>query len=456
MKKVFLDEAPKRGKYTDWIATTGMKFSFVYDDITGELEIAGAYRDGGKTKLLVKYKDAEEVFDTSSFSNCAIGKLLGRNTSEYAFSVGDVVPTTFSNLEILEQVRKQGKNCTRKAYRYRCLKCQDEDIKDETTLKEGHGCPVCGKSSIKVVKTINSLWKTHPCFVDFFVNEEDAMSHSSYSTKKVLMKCPHCQEPKMYSIKNLVNRGYLPCDKCSSGFSYSERFLNHFLSGLNISFETQFSPEWSQGRKYDCYIPAFNVIVEAHGLQHYRESPRGRSLKEEHENDLLKFDLSVINGIEHYVVLDCRKSELEWIKNSIMSSRLPELLGFCEDDINWEKCHANSVHSTLVEANSLYAKGVSIEVISSMLKISEATCRRYLTRGEELGLSDYNGKQKQQEILFPSKRVLCVETGLCYDSQCQCAKDMTERFGIKFWDSSISSVCRGVTKKHRGYTFKWI
>jgi hypothetical protein len=61
-----------------------------------------------------------------------------------------------------------------------------------------------------------------------------------------------------------------------------------------------------------------------HGGQHYKSgfNISNRSLNEEQKNDLIKEKLAKKNGILHYIVIDSRRSTVEYIKNSIINSEL--------------------------------------------------------------------------------------------------------------------------------------
>ena len=70
--------------------------------------------------------------------------------------------------------------------------------------------------------------------------------------------------------------------------------------------------------------------METHGKQHYEDGFKGcggRTLEEEQQNDKNKYELAIKNGIkqQNYIVIDCSKSDLEFIKNNIINSRLNEL-----------------------------------------------------------------------------------------------------------------------------------
>ena len=47
-------------------------------------------------------------------------------------------------------------------------------------------------------------------------------------------------------------------------------------------------------------------------------------------------ELALRNGIDEYIIIDCRKSNLNWIKNNILDSSLVNI--FKLDDIDWELC----------------------------------------------------------------------------------------------------------------------
>lgn len=175
---------------------------------------------------------------------------------------------------------------------------------------------------------------------------------------------------------NKFIRRHQRCPICSDGISYPEKYVGHVLNALGVSFETQKRFAWSQERRYDFYIPALNMIIEAHGIQHYQESGRGRSLKEEQENDLLKFDLSVINGIDRYIVLDCSISKSEHIKNSIVNSGLSSIFDLSNIDFN--DCHLLALKSLALEARDLYLEGETVIDIAEMLGVSVDTVKNYL------------------------------------------------------------------------------
>jgi len=271
----------------------------------------------------------------------------------------------------------------KKGYWFKCLDHPEHESEQKCinnyTAKEDRNinCDQC-----------NTIALTHPELVRYLTNKEDAHKYSLGSNKLILAKCPECGYEKEMLINTLFIQGF-SCNRCSDHIPYPEKFVLNILEQLNIIYKPQLSKttfKWCNKFRYDFYIHYIKCIVETHGLQHY-ENPTGkhwRSLKETQENDKQKEFLAKQNDIENYVIIDCRKSTMEWIKNSVMNSELPKLLNFKESDIDWLKCHEYAVKATC----ELWRDGNSILKIANELKISRSTVSRYLKQGIELGWRD--------------------------------------------------------------------
>jgi len=281
------------------------------------------------------------------------------------------------------------------ANKYMYFKCPRElhnselkSINDFTHGQEGSmNCNQC-----------NAIITTHPELVRYFVNKEDTYKYSYGSQEKVNIICPNCKHIKNMYISSLVKHG-MSCPKCGDGISYPEKFMFSLLEQLlNDNFQAQLSKTtfiWCDNYKYDFYIQLINGIIETNGIQHYKEFNRSQSLKEIQENDKIKKQLAKDNNIENYIIIDCRYSELEWIKSSIMNSELPTLLNFKEEDIDWLKCHECGLSSLVKEACDLWNKGMdNVLLISNKLKLSRSTITRYLKQGTILGWCNYDAKEE--------------------------------------------------------------
>ena len=247
----------------------------------------------------------------------------------------------------------------------------------------------------------NCLAITHHHLVRYFINKDDANKYSFGSNESILMKCPDCGFERKKKITDLATKGF-SCKICSDQISYSEKFLANLLRQvLDQVFITQLSKttfKWCEKFKYDFYIDKINgIICETMGSQHYKQSTGNwGSLETIQENDLNKEWLARENKIKNYIVIDCRKSELEWVKNSIMKSRLPMLLGFKENDVDWLKCHEYACNSNLVkEVCELWNSGIKNQIeISEKIQIGKSTVWKYLNIGTELGWCDAIKKHK--------------------------------------------------------------
>lgn len=292
------------------------------------------------------------------------------------------------------------------------IKCQNNELHGEYEIScsefiNGNRCPIC--SGRKILIGFNDLATTNPELLKYFKDKNEATLVSKGSSKRILMRCPKCGFEKYMRISDLVNQNF-SCNECGERVSYPNRFVTLFLKQLGVRFETEKNFKWGyvcdndniklNGRKqYDHYIPSINCIVENHGLQHYEESFSSfgiKSLDEEQENDRLKEKLAKENGIEHYISLDCRYSEIKWIRNSIMNSELPKLLKFKESDIDWNKCEKYSSESNINVAAKMWNDGLSVKEIVEQIGVCRTSVKTYLKKASMLGLCTYNAEESKR------------------------------------------------------------
>jgi len=292
----------------------------------------------------------------------------------------------------------------------------------------------------------NVISLTHPHLVKYFSNIEDANKYSHGSNVNILIKCPDCGFERDIKLTDLIRHNF-SCKICSDQIPYSEKFtaslLRQILKQDFIIQLTRKYQKWCGKYKYDFYTNADNIncLIETHGLQHY-ETTSGKwgTLEDIQQNDKDKEILAKENGIENYIVIDCRKSEMNWIRNNIMNRNpstpnkpcLAEVLNFKEEDIDWLKCHEFACSNLIKEVCSLWSNGIrDILIISEKVKIGDQTIRKYLKQGEELGWCDYSSKTK----------IVCVTTGEIFNSQ----PEASNKYNIKT-SSGISSCCHDINK----------
>lgn len=268
---------------------------------------------------------------------------------------------------------------------------------------------------------------------------EDGIRYTKGTRIKIPMICPNnCGYEKEMRIGDLIRDGF-GCPNCSSGY-YTEKFVFSVLKSLDKNFKTQLNKKdfkWCEKYKYDNYIYSHNCIIETHGRQHFEEVKCWKmDLDNIQKNDKQKERLARRNGIDNYIVLDCRKSELEWIKNNIMGSELPELLNFKESDIDWLKCEEFSLRNLVKAVCDEWMKGnKNVAKIAEILKIGETTVRRYLKRGAKLEWCNYDSKAESKKHFIyvgerESKKVICINTNEIFKSQAEAERKYNIHNGI--------------------------
>ena len=386
--------------------------------------------------------------------------------TSFLYKSGDTVKTKQGEITIIEQIYpKDSPWKNRKGYSYACNRCPHSgDIREEK-LKMGQGCPVC--SGNKTVAGINDMATTAPWILDWVVHKEDARTYSSKSNKEIMFKCIDCGHKKKMRIYDFFAYGF-SCPRCSLKRGYPESFLSNLLSSLGVSFETRVTFEWSKRRQYDFYLPDHSVIIETHGGQHYKDSYGvfKRTLEEEQYNDRWKEEMARKNGIEHYIVLDCRLSELNHVKESIMNSSLPDLFDFAEGEVNWTECHYSSINTNITkEVCTLWNSGLSVKHIATEINVSTATIRKHLMSGNILNWCSYDTKNELQKagrksgvkgckkVLYHNPQNNDTQT---FNSIKECCVELEKRYGIKFNDSAISRVCNGKLPHYRKMNFNYV
>ena len=207
------------------------------------------------------------------------------------------------------------------------------------------------------------------------------------------------------------------CNLCSDGKSYPEKFTANVLTQLNIKFITELNRttfDWCQNFRYDFYLPDDDRILETNGNQHY-EDTTFTTHEEVHKNDSNKRNVAVLN-VSDYIVIDCRHSTIEWMKENIIKE-----LGHLYDlsNVDWEKADRESQKSHMILACKLKRENQKLTVKEIIELIKEetgieycnSTITNWLNRGTKLGLCYY----------YPTKKVY--------------QKDLNGNI-IKIWDSA--------------------
>lgn len=377
-------------KVYDWKSSIGKTIEIIRDDnIVYEFEIEDYENKSSILKLLNKDDESFSI-KTSNLINNKVSVLVGDISKGFKLNINDIIDSDNRNLVVTNKMIRN----TKKYYTCKCNKCNGEfDILERHLLLTKSNCPYCtGK---KVLVGFNDLSTIRPDLIKYLKSESDGNKFTVSSGKSIITKCPHCGYEKNMVIAKLSEKGF-SCPKCSDGVSYSEKFLMSVLDQLSVNYTYQLSKkklEWCGSFIYDFYLEVNdkNIIIETNGRQHYEENGLHKlgnyTFTDQQENDYTKRQLALSNNVNYYIELDCRKSENQWIKNSIMTSKLPEILSFEEDNIKWDKCEEFTTTSLVRKACEIKLEHpeYSNERIGELINKSVPTVISYLKRGKVIG-----------------------------------------------------------------------
>ena len=504
VRKVDLSGLPRRifcgRECIDWENSINMYFDFVYGNIKGQMKILSYNKNN--SKVVIEYNNSTLELRTPDLNKGKIAKLLDIYKDYFLYNIGDVVHSSQGrSIEILECVRtiKNKDSGASKWYKYRCLKDGYVGEISEHDLKNGRGCPACmGK---RVVVGSNDIETTHPELIKYLLHKEDGKKYVHTSEKRVNTKCPICGNISDIRVRYMVEYGF-SCKVCGDGVSYPEKVVSNVLTQIGVKFEREKTFKWSGRKRYDFYLKKYNCIIEVHGKQHYCDNSFGRDFLAEQENDHIKEEVAILNGIENYIVIDASVSDVNYIKKSIMNSDMISL--FELTNIDWDKCHKESSNNYAIKACELWNSGIKdLKKISCELNIAYQTVLKYIKNGREYGLiHDFYTEQETSEyytkkvselwnsgvkdlgiisktLQLKRYKVLAYITkgdkkGICtykkdlenrifvykdgnfigsYGSAKEIATISEEVFGVKMRSTSISDVCNNKTEQYKEYVF---
>lgn len=256
---------------------------------------------------------------------------------------------------------------------------------------------------------------------------EDCYNISCYNNKKFYFKCLECNNisKKRKILRNIVKRGN-SCEFCSDGISIPNKFMANILKRLNINFITELSKsdfEWCGYFRYDFYLPKYDMIIEMNGEQHYIENATNnwKTLEQEQWNDLFKYKCAK-GHVNNYIIIDCRNSTLEWMKENIIK----ELSCYFDlSNINWKLAWEESQNSLCVKTWELWNSGIHSTVeIGKILNLDRTTILKYLKNGKKINKCEFsshllrkeNGLKNSGKNNYKSRCVICLTTGKIFYS----------------------------------------
>lgn len=357
-----------------------------------------------------------------------------------------------------------------KYYKYTCNKCGwKEGWILETFLINGTRlCSCC--SGHTIVNGINDIPTTAPWMIPYFRGGYDeAKMYTKLSNKKIKPICPICKRIKETEIP--IQRLYLTKSIgciCGDGVSFPEKFIMKIFQQLNIDYQFQYKLSVNN-KKYDFYLPFYNTIIEANGLQHYWFDNKGwnneYTFYKTNQNDKFKKVIALENGILNYLEIDCRKSDKNYIKHSIINSKLLDILNINHESINWDECEKFAYGNLLIDICNEYNLGnYTAEKLSKLVHLSPITIRKYLRAGNKLNLCNYSEniakensiKALKESIENKKRKIMCTNNGIMFSSVTDALKYMQNITGTNGSKNSLYRVLNGKQKNYKGFVFKYV
>ena len=461
MCKVDLSHLPRKANRISWVDSIGYSVPFECDGIVDNLSIDGYDK---KTRLVtISYDGFQNSMRTCTLINGVGLKYLTQKKTvsrDQLYHQGDSVETNTGTF-LITTVKRTPKGGW--LYGYKCQKCGYKGTMTKHKLHGHTGCPVC--SGAIVVSGLNDFNTKYPSLVKYLVNPDDGKKVTSGSTKKLKCKCPICGAEKMAS-PYAISRGKFSCNQCSDGFSYASKALTALLRQVGVIFESEYNPEWAGDKRYDHYLPKLNAIIEEHGLQHYEDTSRTKK-DEQVANDLKKELMARENGITEYIQLDCRVSDIMYIRKSIRQTNLLSLLGVSDSEINWKEIdYWASCISYLRRACDLWNSGeyATTSGVAEEIGLSSKTVSRYLIRGNKLGLTTYNSLEERDKVRKMNSDNMKIAVQKCLSKDPSVVLDtydsIAEASRMNGIDSSyLAKVCRantnGASRNAGGYHWRY-
>lgn len=473
MRYQILTNLPKK-KYShtekeviDRKAMVGLEVDLLYKGEQFKIKIM-EYIGGKIPKFKVEYKNTISEINCSCFMAGQLGRVLGKHSINFKVNIGDEFIDNKRHIIITDrEYRKHKQGHDEKWYKYKCDKCGwHEGWIRESCLLSGKGCSCCAGRT--VVEDINSIWTTDRWMCDLGLSEKDAKIYCKSSGKNVIVVCPNCGKTKKMIINTIYNERSIACS-CGDGVKYPEKFMTSVLEQLNIEYVFQLTKKsfyWCEDKRYDFYIPSLNTIIETHGRQHYEDCGWSKA-KDVQENDRIKYELALQNGIGGYIVIDCRKSNKEHIKNSIVNSELNKIYDLSK--INWSECEEFALKSNIVKEVCEYwndrQEWETTKALAEIFGLSREAIIDYLKKGAGLGWCEYdakeekikngklNGKANGRRVAMYDLNGNFIMEGF---SAHEIARRAKKEMGLSLGVACICKVCRGKQKSHKGFVFKYV
>lgn len=325
----------------------------------------------------------------------------------YKYSPGDIIKTTKTTWTVLgRKIFDTKPRYPKKHYLCKCHQCNASLWKSEIELSQGeqgaYGQGSCGICANRVVLTgYNDVATTHPQLVKYFKDPEDALLINSGSREKRWFKCPDCGFEIEKPVEYVVLHNSICCTQCSDNISYPNKLAFSVLRQLKAeNLIAELKESWSENKRYDFsfYKNGVHYLLEMDGGFHYEER-FGRDKDTIQHNDALKTRLALENDCI-LIRIECKKSELNYIRKRIENSLLAQL--FDLSIIDWKQVETDCAKNILIDLVRYKINNPDITEydLANEFNICKQTVVNYLKRANTIGLINYKTYTEQLNDRF--------------------------------------------------------
>lgn len=199
---------------------------------------------------------------------------------------------------------------SRKKYWFNCENCVHAFATRLSNVKNGCWCPYCSSPPKKLClvnqdkickQCYEKSFALHPKskFWDYEKNKIHPSNVFMFSHDKYHFICE--KGHKFFTAIRCITKNFSWCPHCVNKMEdLVYTFLDIFFDGEIVR---QYKPSWCVSNMsklklpFDFFIPAFNLIIEIDGPQHFKQIKGWISYKYNQTNDLYKTKLAIDNGI---------------------------------------------------------------------------------------------------------------------------------------------------------------
>lgn len=289
---------------------------------------------------------------------------------------------------------------------------------------------------------------SHPYLSSLLKEKTISSSLGKGSHTKVWWICPNCGNEIFYPVNKVCVYGYVPCKRCSDNVSYPNKLMYNILEQLGVDFITEYSPDWIKPKRYDFFLPSYNLIIEMDGALGHGHKTIGEISPTETLNTDNYKDRKCNEHNITMIRIDSYVSDLDYIKDNVFKSKLAEIFNL--DKVDFLSCHKNALSSYKMKVCECWNKYKEISEIEKRYKFARITIIKWLKDCAKYNLCDYDPKKQQtrsgkrnisKAYSANRKKVICLETKQIFDS----CREAYKWLGYNIDGHSIQDNCKGIT-----------